>query len=186
MTSNRSFIRLSASHIIKPFDYEEEDVDLKEFLFDDAKNYLRQLLSVTYIIEDNTTTIAYLSVSNDKVSLTEVASKSFWKKQVSKSLHFEKRGLSSFPAVKIGRLAVSKNYQRQGIGKMIIDWVKESFTNQNKTGCLFIIVDAINRKPTIDFYKACGFDFLNPKDITDKTRLMYYCLLEKVEEDIPA
>lgn len=166
---------------MKPFDCEEEDKDLKEFLFDDALNYLKQLLAVTYIIEDDTNTIAYFSVSNDKISITEVASKSFWKKQVSKTLHFEKRGLNNFPAVKIGRLAVNQNYQRQGIGKMIIDWVKESFTNKNKTGCLFIIVDAINREKTINFYKTCGFDFLNPKDTNDRTRLMYYCLLENKE-----
>ena len=102
---------------------------------------------------------------------------------MSKKLHFKKRGLTNFPAVKIGRLAVNKNYQRQGIGKMIIDWVKESFTNQNKTGCLFIIVDAINRIETINFYKASGFEFLNDRDASDKTRLMFYCLLEEKEID---
>ena len=181
MTSNLSFVRLTSSHSIKPFDCAEEDLDLKEFLFEDAVNYLKQLISVTYLIEDSHSTIAYFSLSNDKISITEATSKSFWKKQVSKKLHFEKRGLHTFPAVKIGRLAVNKNYQRQGIGKMIIDWVKESFTNKNKTGCLFIIVDAINRKKTLDFYKTCGFDFLNPKDQDDKTRLMYYCLLEEKE-----
>jgi len=110
--------------------------------------------------------------------LSESESKNYWKSKVSNALHYEKRGLKSFPAVKIGKLAVNLNYQGKGIGEQIINWVKASFTTDNKTGCLFIIVDAINRPNTIKFYKKCNFTFLSTKDEKDKTRLMYYCLLE--------
>lgn len=182
MDSDFSFFRLTASHTIKNFDCEDDDIDLKEFLVEDSLLYLKQLLAVTYIIEDSENTIAYFSVANDKISITEAASNTFWKKQVSQKLNFQKRGFKNFPAVKIGRLAVNKNYQRRGLGTDIINWVKESFITNNKTGCLFIIVDAINRPKTITFYKKCGFNFLNPIDAPDKTRLMYYCLLEEEEQ----
>ena len=46
MITNRVFLRLSELHIIKPFDCEEEDIDLKEFLFEDALLYLKQFLAV--------------------------------------------------------------------------------------------------------------------------------------------
>lgn len=174
-----SFGRLTLDYQIKPFECNEEDIDLKEFLEEDALPYLRQLLAVTYLIENQNETIAFFTVSNDKILLSESKSKAFWKKHVASNLHFEKRGFNSFPAVKIGRLAVNKNHQGKGFGKMIIDWVKHSFIEHNKTGCLFIVVDALNRPRTISFYEKCGFEFLKQDDTNDKTRLMYYCLLEK-------
>lgn len=177
MNKGFSFIRLKANKRIKHFDCGSKD--LNEFLLDDSINYLNSLLAVTYLIESPKETIAFFSLANDKITIEEATSKSFWKSKVSKKLHFEKRGLSNFPCVKLGRLGVHINYKRQGFGKIIIDWIKESFTNKNKTGCLFITVDAYNEPEVLRFYEANGFKFLNPdKDKSDSTRLMYYRLLE--------
>lgn len=57
----------------------------------------------------------------------------------------------SYPAVKIGRLGVGVNHQNNGMGKAILDYTKDSFVNNNKTGCNFIVVDAY--KDSVDFYK---------------------------------
>lgn len=48
----------------------------------------------------------------------------------------------TYPSVKIGRLAVSKDYDNKGIGRAILDFIKHAFTNGNRTGCRFITVDA--------------------------------------------
>ncbi len=80
-------------------------------------------------------------------------------------------------AVKIGRLATKNIYQGQGVGRDILDYLKYWFTNGNKTGCKFILVDAYNNGRTVKFYKENGFDFLTVNDEKDKTRLMYFDLI---------
>jgi len=55
-----------------------------------------------------------------------------------------KKRRKSYPAVKIGRLAVSKKFANKGIGTMIIETIKEFYKNSylQYAGCRFIIVDA--------------------------------------------
>jgi hypothetical protein len=59
----------------------------------------------------------------------------------------------------------------------VIDFIKGWFTEGNKTGCRFIVVDALNNPDTLKFYSKNGFLNLNPKDEKDKTRLMYFDLV---------
>ena len=66
--------------------------------------------------------------------------------------------------------------QRQKIGTLLIDIVKQMFTTNNRTGCRFITVDAYNNDITLKFYKSNDFQFLDPDDKTQKTRTMYYDL----------
>ena len=80
------------------------------------------------------------------------------------------------PAVKIGRLATRAALQSGGIGKDMLDYVKYWFTNGNKTGCKFVLVDAYNKPRIIKFYKDNGFDFLI-RDEKEETRLMYFDLI---------
>lgn len=70
-----------------------------------------------------------------------------------------KRGIN-YPAVLIGRLGVSSDYQGRGdnVGSQIIDFIKGRFrTADNKTGCRFIVVDAYNNERTLHFYVKNGF-----------------------------
>ncbi|MEZ4916328.1 MAG: hypothetical protein R2836_05020 [Chitinophagales bacterium] len=81
---NASLIRLEEDTIIKPFDC--GDVDLNDFLFNKAKKYLKENLATTFIIEDESITIAYYSIFNDslKVEKSKFASNSQLKKSFSK------------------------------------------------------------------------------------------------------
>jgi hypothetical protein len=51
-------VRLSKDHTILPFDC--DDKDLNEFLLEDAKSYQSQLLAVTYLLESENNTVAFL------------------------------------------------------------------------------------------------------------------------------
>ncbi len=62
-------VRLTQDHIFKPFDCGE--ADLNDFLLQDAKQYLKGLLAVTYIVEDENSTVAFFSLSNDRISLAK-------------------------------------------------------------------------------------------------------------------
>ncbi|MDR2465792.1 MAG: GNAT family N-acetyltransferase [Prevotellaceae bacterium] len=162
--------RLQFDTVIKPF--ESEDEELNDFLLNDAKHYLVQRLAVTYLIENETDTIAYFCLSNDTVQRS-MADKAGWKR-VRKHIPNAKLR-SSYPAVKIGRLAVSKKYVSSGFGKLMIQIVWRIFVSDTQqTGCRFITVDAYRN--ATDFYIRNRFDFLTGEDESDKTRLMYFDL----------
>jgi GNAT superfamily N-acetyltransferase len=81
--------------------------------------------------------------------------------------------------MKIGRLGVSNNFKGQGIGTIILDYIKELFITNNRTGCRFITVDAYGASLT--FYERNGFGYLTSKDKGMDTRLMYFDLMKLVE-----
>ncbi len=165
------FHPLSIESEIKPF--HSKDDDLNAFLKDDAKIYLSELMAVTYLLEDNSNekTVAYFSLLNDKI-VFDPEQRSIWNR-LSRRIANPKRR-KTYPSVKIGRLAISENYSRNGLGREIIRLIKYMFTHGNKTGCRFLTVDAYN--DAVGFYKKCGFDFISEDDMHDQTRLMYYDL----------
>lgn len=67
--------------------------------------------------------------------------------------------------------------QRQRLGTALLDFIKVWFTQGNKTGCRFIIVDAYNKAHIIQFYQKNGFQFLIEEDSSDETRLMFFDLI---------
>ncbi len=62
------FVPLRADMEKKPFRCTDDD--LNDFLFDDAKNYLKELLATTYLFENplHDRTVAYFSLLNDRLS----------------------------------------------------------------------------------------------------------------------
>lgn len=62
-------IRLNQEFNIKPFDCGDDD--LNDFLLIDAKQYYQKLLAVTYILNGSSDTIAFFSLLNDKITLTD-------------------------------------------------------------------------------------------------------------------
>ena len=109
-----------------------------------------------------------------------------------KSLTHHEKPLRRYPGVLIGRLGVCNDFAGKGIGSEALDFVKGWFySSTNKTGCRFVIVDAVNAPQVLSFYEKNGFRPLFPtekqelaytmgkKDIPLKleTRLMYFDLL---------
>lgn len=96
-----ALIRLTAAHPIKPFDC--GDIDLNDFLLNDSKSYLGKLLAVTYILENETETIAFFSLLNDKVTVEDADSGSQWKKWFKRTTGKDFRSYPAVQAWKIGR-----------------------------------------------------------------------------------
>jgi GNAT superfamily N-acetyltransferase len=169
-----TLVRLSQDYEIKPFDC--GDADLNGFLLDDAKKHLAELMAVTYVFEYANRTVAYFCLLNDRVTFdtSDAAERSFWN-------HFNRRNKipnskrrKNYPAVKIGRLAVNTEFERQGIGSFILDAVKKLLIERMDIACRFITVDAY--QTAYKFYKKNDFDFLTCKDEKESTRLMYFDL----------
>jgi GNAT superfamily N-acetyltransferase len=82
----------------------------------------------------------------------------------------------SYPSVKLGRFAIHKQFQKQGLGSQLIDYIKGLFLDNNKTGCQYITVDAYSK--SLEFYAKNGFQFFSDKDKDADTRQMYFSLVE--------
>ena len=64
------------------------------------------------------------------------------------------------------------NYQgpQFRIGAQILDFIKDWFISaDNKTGCRFILVDAVNNPHTLTYYERNGFKPLFPRVSEEKT-----------------
>lgn len=167
------FYKLELDTEVKPFRCSDED--LNGFLFDDAKNYFREMLAATYILENTVEgkTAAYFSLLNDSISFNaSTMEKSTWNRINRKIPNGKRRG--HYPALKIGRLAVSEQYAGKGLGSDILDFIKYMFVHDRKYGCRFLTLDAYQR--AVGFYEKNGFKLLSSTDEDDLTRSMYYDL----------
>lgn len=170
--SNFTFRQIESDTDIKSFDC--GDADLNDFLLSDAKNYLRAMMALTYLLEDNSTckTVAYYSLLNDKI-VFDPDDRQLWNRLNRRIVNSKRR--KEYPAVKIGRLAVSKDYVGNHIGESILLLIKHMFTTMQRSACRFITVDAY--AAAVPFYERCGFMFLSEKDKNAKTRAMYFDLI---------
>lgn len=146
-------VRLEENITFKAFSCSDED--LNDFLFADAKNYTRELLATTFLFENESDIVAYFSVFNDRVNLKTNDNNS--RNRVNRSIPNMKR-INNYPAIKVGRLAVSENYMSHHIGSQILTIVKQWFKPNKMSGCRFITVDAY--AAAIPFYQKNGFNFL--------------------------
>jgi GNAT superfamily N-acetyltransferase len=135
--------------------------DLNDYFHNEALLHKQELLTQTYCLQRSDfpdITFAILHVCNDSVHLEQ------YKRFV--VLPREKQHLH-MPAVKLTRLGVSKDYQRKNIGSKALNMLKEFFTNDNRTGCRLITVDAYNTPSVLKFYESNFFTLFSD---TEKDR----------------
>lgn len=165
--------RLNIGDRIQAFDC--NDADLNDFIINESHLYRNALLSVTYVVEEKTTgeVLAYFSLANDKISISDFESKTDFNRFRKPRFVNEKR-LRSYPAIKIGRLAIAKRAQHQSIGTYLLEFIEDFFIVDNKSGCRFVTVDAY--LDAIPFYIKNNYQFLNSDDEDRSTRVMYFDL----------
>lgn len=166
--------------------------DLNDFFINDALTYEKDLMGKTYCWLDNSNDrkiIAMITLANAGIQTTHLPNNP--KRHLHKSIAYNKQG-RTYPAVLIGRLGVNVEYQgaKFRIGAQIMDFVKKWFiSTDNKTGCRFILVDAVNNHHTLAYYERNGFKALFPRENDEKefynideteelrTRMYYFDLL---------
>ena len=67
----------------------------------------------------------------------------------------QKRFLETFPAVKIARLGRNVKFKGMGAAKHLFNALKFFFTENNRTGCRFLTLDAYRER--VGLYEDCGF-----------------------------
>lgn len=165
--------RLGKAERIGSFDC--GDADLNDFILTESTFYREALLAVSYVFErrEIKESVAYFSLANDRISLTDFESKTAFNRFRKRRFVNEKR-LKSYPAVKICRFAVDLSMKGQAIGSFLLNFIKSYFLDDNKTGCRFITVDAY--AAAVPFYLKNGFVPLTSEDAMSATRLLYFDL----------
>lgn len=170
MIDEFNLLKLTTDTVVKPFKCSDDD--LNGFLIEDAVAFHKEKLATTYILESDDSIVAYFSLLNDKISVIDLRDKDLIKNF--KSIFPRKKRFRYYPAVKLGRLAVSEEFANKGVGGEILDFLKVMFTTNNRTGCRFLTVDAYSA--ALPFYVKNDFKFFTEDDKENHTRLMYYDL----------
>ena len=120
--------------------------------------------------ENPTKIVCALTISNDSIRIYDLPRS---RRDYMRSLTRHEKILRRYPGVLLGRLGVDINFMRMGIGSEAIDFLKGWFLSSgNKTGCRFIIVDAVNDSGVISFYQKMVFcHFFLPKSKNLNIRL---------------
>lgn len=177
-----------------------DDEDLDEFFDKDCLIYQSRLLGKTYLFcqkEHPDTIVTAFTLSNDSIRITNRITDEY-KEQFLADTELRDKSLKRFPAVLIGRLGTNKIFAGKGYGSAIMDFIKVLFRTNNRTGCRFLIVDAMNNPRTLHYYEKNGFRFLIDDERLEakymgigvgrlplNTRLMYFDLLKlKIEDEM--
>jgi len=142
--------KLSDEHDLSDFSCgtSKDDIELALFLTEDALKQQKEKANVTHVtvLKDTKKVVAYVTTLNDKLRVSNKE-----KKEMSIPLEY-----SDFPAIKIGRLAVDKNYTNKKLGTILLFFVRGlAIENAEKVGCRFLIVDSYQR--SVEFYVKQGF-----------------------------
>lgn len=148
------------------------DNDLNEWFKVDVEISTRELMTQTFEVVDPSgqipeSPIALVSLCNDALLLRDIEENM----EVPEGKRFP-----TWPAVKIARLGVSVELQRNGIGTQTIDLVKQLFVHENRTGCRILTVDAYSKREVTFFYEANDFEYLSNRDLGKETRTMWFDL----------
>ncbi len=193
LLSQCDLVRLTVEKLAacKPFSCGESDLD--EFFTKDCLVNQRKLLGKTYLFclkKQPDIIVTAFSLSNDSIRLTNRIADEF-KELFLNDTDLRDKTLKRFPAVLIGRLGTNKDFAGRGYGTAIMDFIKVLFRTNNRTGCRFLIVDALNRPDTLHYYEKNGFRYLIADERLEakymgigmghlplNTRLMYFDLLK--------
>ena len=139
---------LESKHNRKEFSCGKDLLD--NYFWKQAKQDIKRKLSTCFVIADKKTNLVsgYYTLSSNSIS-NEVIPE-YFKKKLPKSY-------SSIPTILLGRLAIDKNYQGKGIGKvLLIDSLRRCFEISDSIGIFAVVVDPLDDEAE-EFYEKYGF-----------------------------
>jgi hypothetical protein len=135
--------------------------EITDFFNNKAINYNEELLGRSYCFILEKDILCAFTVSNTSLLVGNIPKKI--RNKINRSIPHEKQR-NQYPAVLIGEFAINKKFCGSKNGSFLSDdlmcFIKGWFTVENKTGCRFVLVDALNNEKVLDFYKRNQFLFL--------------------------
>lgn len=123
---------------------------LDDFLTtNEVERFEREGLGRTFLVFLDGEVIAYYTLSNDSLRVEYVT-------HVKSMSKVQELRVNPIPAVKIGRLAVAREWQGRGVGRNLIAMIAaQALMQGQKSGVRLLILEA--KKESISFYEKCGF-----------------------------
>ena len=126
---------------------------LDAYLHKQAKQDVKRRLSACFILPDENEIKGYYTLS------TAALDRRLLPQEIIKKIP---HSCSDLPAILLGRLAVSKNYQGRGLGEfMLMDALKRSYFISMQVGSMAVIVDPLDEE-AVKFYEK--YDFISLPD----------------------
>ncbi|MDD6048332.1 MAG: GNAT family N-acetyltransferase [Methanobrevibacter ruminantium] len=141
LDENKFEIILANYDDLKNLNFDCGDEDLNEFLLEDSFENLSENLCAIFLCAYEEEIIAFFSLSADSIKINDPLPIPY----------------KYYPAVKIGRLGVKKEYHNNGVGSFLLKWIYGYCKDINGIGVRFISVDAYNLEKPLRFYKKNKF-----------------------------
>lgn len=128
---------------------------LNNYLKTQATQDVKRKLSACFVLADSETNVVqgYYTLSNNSIPLNSFSD------QIRNKLP---QSYKSIPTTLLGRLAIDKKYQGNGIGKiLLIDALRRSYNNSQKIGSFGVIVDPMDEEAKSFYLK---YDFIELPD----------------------
>jgi len=157
-----------------------KDADIHSFFHGEFDDYSYQLLGKSYcfITKQDNRMVAAFTVANSSIRVDNIPKPK--RNKLNRKIPFSKQR-SQYPAVLVGQLVVFDDFHGMDIGQEMMDFIKAWFIDPlNKTGCRYIVVDAVNNEKVLQFYLDNGFDFIFA---SDEEELRYMTKEENVKND---
>ena len=142
---------------------DEWDMDLNDFLQNDALPQGEQRLNITYVFSAQGKSVAYVALAAGQVKKSDLGESDYpWA-----------------PALLIGKLAVDETYQGQRVGAQILGWIRDLARNL-PIGCRFLVIHVdLSNSEALRFYEKEGF--VRPPNMRAKEKqLMVYDLVNEI------
>ncbi|WFN35027.1 GNAT family N-acetyltransferase [Methanogenium sp. S4BF] len=139
-----SFLVLQQNSDLTSFECTEPE--LSDFLKENAKNYQKTHMAITYPVHYEGNVAGYFTLVNDNIFHEHVEEDD----RPPFFIH------TRYPAIKIARLATSQKYEGRGIGESMLKVVIKLALNISEiSGCRILTVDA--KPKAVGFYEKYGF-----------------------------
>jgi GNAT superfamily N-acetyltransferase len=140
-------VPLSSSHKKESFSCGKDLLD--NYLHKQAKQDIKRMLSACFVLPDDANNIkGFYTLSSSSIERNLLPG------EIVKKLP---PSYLDLPVILLGRLAVSQNYQGQGIGEiLLIDALKRSYSVSREVGSMAVIVDPLD-KDAVRFYEKYEF-----------------------------
>lgn len=150
------------------------DEDISEFFNVEFADYTEQLLGKSYCFvtqRGERAIVCAFTVANSCIKVDNLPNKK--RNKINRKIPNAKRR-SQYPAVLVGQLAVNSKFRGLHIGGEVMDFIKSWFIDPlNKTGCRYIIVDAINTPKVLQYYTDNGFSFIFSSDEEESKYMLH-------------
>jgi len=146
--------------------FDSGDVELNDFLINDALKEQRLLLSRTHLVFYKDHVAGFITLAADSIRVN--------KDKLDAEQHITGVNYPAYPCILIARLAADKRLQRHGIGSYLLR-LAIGFALEGPLGCRYLSVDP--KDSAVKFYEKIGFRYM-----TNSKHRMYLNMMNVAEQ----